>query len=42
MNAQECLKRTAECTRLAEATNDPDLREYFQAGLVLDAINHQR
>jgi hypothetical protein len=29
MNAQECLKRTAECTRLAEATNDPGLREYL-------------
>ena len=29
MNAQECLKRTAECTRLAEATNDPGLKEYL-------------
>jgi hypothetical protein len=29
MYAQECLKRTAECTRLAEATNDPGLREYL-------------
>ena len=29
MNAQEHLKRTAECTRLAEATNDPGLREYL-------------
>jgi hypothetical protein len=29
MNAQECLKRTAECIRLAEATNDPGLREYL-------------
>jgi hypothetical protein len=29
MNAQECLKRTAECTRLAEATNDPGLRKYL-------------
>ena len=41
MYAQECLKRTAECARLAEATNDPGLREYLsQARLVLDAINH--
>ena len=29
MYAQECLKRTAECARLAEATNDPGLREYL-------------
>jgi hypothetical protein len=29
VNAQECFKRTAECTRLAEATNDPGLREYL-------------
>ena len=29
MNAEECLKRTAECARLAEATNDPGLREYL-------------
>ena len=39
MYAQECLKRTAECARLAEATNDPGLR-VDQARLVLDAINH--
>jgi hypothetical protein len=29
MHAQECLKRTAECARLAEATNDPGLRKYL-------------
>src|SRR6476659_1796245 len=29
MYAQECLKRTAECARLAEATNDPGLRKYL-------------
>ena len=29
MYAQECVKRTAECARLAEATNDPGLREYL-------------
>ena len=40
MNAEECLKRTAECARLAEATNDPGLRIFDQARLVLDAINH--
>ena len=41
MYAQECLKRTAECARLAEATNDPEAEGVFdQARLVLDAINH--
>jgi hypothetical protein len=29
MNAHECLKRTVECARLAEATNDPGLRQYL-------------
>jgi hypothetical protein len=41
MNAHECLKRAVECARLAEATKDPGLRQYFdQARLVLDASNH--
>jgi hypothetical protein len=28
-NAPECLKRAAECTRLAEATSDPEMKVYL-------------
>jgi hypothetical protein len=28
-NAEECLNRAAECARLAEATNDPELKVYL-------------
>jgi IS30 family transposase len=28
-NTEECLKRAAECARLAEAANDPELKVYF-------------
>ena len=27
-HARECLKRAAECTRIAEATSDPELQVY--------------
>jgi hypothetical protein len=29
MNKPECLKRAAECTRLAEAASDPDMKVYL-------------
>jgi hypothetical protein len=29
MNKSESLKRAAECTRLAEATSDPDMQAYL-------------
>ena len=29
MTKQECLKRAAECNRLAEATSDPDMKLYL-------------
>jgi hypothetical protein len=29
MTKQECLKRAAECNRLAEATSDPDMKFYL-------------
>ena len=29
MNKPECLKRAAECTRLAETTSDPDMKLYL-------------
>ena len=28
-NAPACLKRAAECTRLAEATSDPEMKVYL-------------
>jgi len=28
-HARECLKRAAECTRIAEATSDPELQVYL-------------
>ena len=28
-NTEEYLKRAAECARLAEAANDPELKVYF-------------
>jgi hypothetical protein len=28
-NAEECLKRAAECTRQAEAVSDPELKLYL-------------
>jgi hypothetical protein len=29
MNRPECLKRAAECNRLAEATSDPDMKLFL-------------
>ena len=29
MTRPECLKRAAECNRLAEATSDPDMKLYL-------------
>jgi hypothetical protein len=29
MNKSECLRRAAECTRLAEATSDPEMQAYL-------------
>jgi hypothetical protein len=29
MNKSECLIRAAECTRLAEATSDPEMQAYL-------------
>ena len=29
MTKQECLKRAAECNRLAEATSEPDMKLYL-------------
>ncbi len=29
MNKPECLKRAAECARLAEATSDPEMKVYL-------------
>ena len=29
MTKQECLKRAAECNRLAEAASDPDMKLYL-------------
>ena len=29
MSKPDCLKRAAECTRLAEATSDPDMKLYL-------------
>ena len=28
-HARECLKRAAECSRIAEATSDPELQVYL-------------
>ena len=29
MTKEQCLKRAAECNRLAEATSDPDMKLYL-------------
>ena len=29
MTKEQCLKRAAECNRLAEAASDPDMKLYF-------------
>ena len=29
MNKSECLRRAAECARLAEATSDPEMQAYL-------------
>jgi hypothetical protein len=38
MTKQECLKRAAECNRLAEATSEPDMKLYLMKNL--DAVSH--
>jgi hypothetical protein len=41
MNKPECLKRAAECTRLAEATSDPRYEDLFnEARPIVDAGSH--